>query len=318
VDGIITTGKSLTVILAVVLLQPVVPSVNVKVTIPDATAVTLPELSIVAKFVSLLAQVPPVFGVRSIVAPTQMLVEGTLTTGSALTVMLAVALLQLVAVDVNVKVTIPAAIAVTFPELSTVAKFVSLLAQVPPVFGVRSIVAPTQILVEGAVTTGRALTVILAVVLVQLVVPSVNVKVTLPVATAVTFPELSTVAIFVSLLAQVPPVLGVRSIVAPMQILVEGALTTGSAFTVILEVVLVQVVVPSVKVKVTVPAATAVTFPELSIVATFVSLLAHVPPVFGVKSIVAPTHILVEGALTTGRVYNVIVVLSIAVIPLPS
>jgi hypothetical protein len=293
------------VILAVVLLHPVTVEVNVNVTLPVATVVTNPVLSTVATLVSLLVQVPPEFGVRFIVAPMQIPVDGAFITGRSFTVMLAVVLLQPVAVDVNVKVTVPAATVVTNPALSTVATFVSLLVQVPPEFGVRFIVAPTQILEDGTLITGKSFTVILAVVLLHPVDVEVNVKVTVPAATVVTNPVLSTVATFVSLLVQVPPVFGVRFIVEPTQILEDGALITGKSFTAMVAVVLLHPVAVEANVKVTVPAATVVTNPVSSMVATLVSLLVQVPPVFGVRFIVEPTQILVDGALITGRSFTV-------------
>ena len=51
-----------TVSAAVVLLQPVVPSVNVNVTVPAATAVTVPLLATVATDGLLLTHVPPLVG----------------------------------------------------------------------------------------------------------------------------------------------------------------------------------------------------------------------------------------------------------------
>ena len=59
------------------------------------------------------------------------------------------------------------------------------------------------------------------------------------------------------------------------------ALTVGFGLTMTNEVVLLQFVVPSVKVKVTLPAATPVTTPVFVIVATAGLLLTQVPPVVG-------------------------------------
>ena len=58
-----------------------------------------------------------------------------------------------------------------------------------------------------------------------------KVKVTLPAATPVTSPALVTVALVASLLVQVPPVVGDKVIVLPMQT-DDPALTAGSALTV--------------------------------------------------------------------------------------
>src|SRR5678816_4171812 len=130
-------------------------------------------------------------------------------------------------------------------------------------------------------TTGSAFTVTAAVVLLQFVVASVNVKVTLPAATPLTVLPL-TVAFEGSLLTHVPPVAGVNVIVLPIHTEVAEVLTTGSAFTVTAAVVLLQFVVASVNVKVTLPAATPLTVLPLT-VAFEGSLLTHVPPVAGVN-----------------------------------
>ena len=58
-----------------------------------------------------------------------------------------------------------------------------------------------------------------------------KVKVTLPAATPVTSPALVTVALVRSLLVQVPPVVGDKVMVPPMQT-GDPALTAGSALTV--------------------------------------------------------------------------------------
>src|SRR6185369_17039940 len=93
------------------------------------------------------------------------------------------------------------------PVFVTVAIPLSLLVHVPPVVGDSVAVAPTQI-AAGAVTTGKSFTVTAVVVLPQLVVPSVKVNVTLPAATPVMTPSVVTVAIPLSLLVQVPPMIG--------------------------------------------------------------------------------------------------------------
>src|SRR6478735_3062464 len=54
-----TEGRGLIVTLVVVLLQPVVPSVNVNVTLPTASPVTSPALVTEAFVPSLLSHVPP-------------------------------------------------------------------------------------------------------------------------------------------------------------------------------------------------------------------------------------------------------------------
>jgi hypothetical protein len=89
---------------------------------------------------------------------------------------------------------------------------------------------------------------------------------------------------------------------------------TGKAFTVTDEVVLLQFVVPSVKVNVTVPADTPVITPALVTVAMVLSLLTHVPPDIGDKVAVFPTHI-DAGAVTTGGEFTVIMKLHDTVLP---
>ena len=68
------------------------------------------------------------------------------------------------------------------------------------------------------------------VVALQPVIVLVKVKVALPAATPVTTPALVTVAFVTSLLAQVPPAVGDKVVVAPTQILLLPVmLTTGNA-----------------------------------------------------------------------------------------
>ena len=62
-------GNGLTVIAGVVLLHPVAVSVNVKVGLPAATALTIPPLVTVARLLLLLVQIPPVVGDNVVVAP---------------------------------------------------------------------------------------------------------------------------------------------------------------------------------------------------------------------------------------------------------
>ena len=71
-----------------------------------------------------------------------------------------------------------------------------------------------------------------AVVVLQFVVPSVNVKVTVPAATPVIKPELVTVAIVLSLLTHVPPDVGDNDAELPTQ-REDGELTTGGEFILI-------------------------------------------------------------------------------------
>jgi hypothetical protein len=289
----------------VVLLQPVEVSVNVNVALPFDTPVTTPALVTVAMVLSLLTHVPPEEGLKVNVAPTQSVGEGVLTTGAAFTVTDEVVLLQPVAVSVKVNVTLPIDTPVTNPALVTVAMVLSLLTQVPPVVGLRIKVDPAQSVGEGVLTTGNALTVTDEVVLLQPVTVSVKVNVTLPIDTPVTKPALVTVAIVLSLLTQVPPVVGLKVKVDPIQSVGDGVLTTGKAFTVTGDVVLLQPVAVSVKVNVTLPAAAPVTNPALVTVAIVLSLLAQVPPVVGLKVKVDPAQSVGEGVLTIGNALTV-------------
>ena len=107
----------------------------------------------------LLAHVPPLVGDKVVVPPTQMEDTGKVTEGPEVIVRDVVVALQPVAVRVKVKVALPAPTPVTTPVLVTVATSVSLLTQVPPVFGVRLAVSPTQMEVWSIVTVGGAFTV---------------------------------------------------------------------------------------------------------------------------------------------------------------
>ena len=84
-----------------------------------------------------------------------------------------------------------------------------------------------------AFTTGKVFTVTAVVVLLQLVVDDVKVKVADPAATPVTTPAEVTVATDGLLLTHVPPVVGDKVVVDPMQIeLLPVMLTVGKALTV--------------------------------------------------------------------------------------
>ena len=83
--GAVTVGSALTVTDEVVLLHPVVPSVNVNVTLPADTPVITPALVTVAMAVLLLVHVPPLVGDSVAVLPTHT-DAGAVTVGFALTV----------------------------------------------------------------------------------------------------------------------------------------------------------------------------------------------------------------------------------------
>lgn len=219
--------------------------------------------------------------------------------------------IQPVLLLVKVKVTVPAAMPVTTPELVTEATAGLLLVQVPPIVGDKVAVAPIQRSFEPVMlTTGKAFTVTGAVgAETQPVLLLVKVNVAVPAVTPVTTPALVTVATAGLLLAQVPPVVGDKVVAFPIQILFEPVmLTIGAAFTVTGAVAAeTQPVTASVKVKVADPADTPVTTPALVTVAIAGLLLAQVPPVVGDKVVVSATQMLLEPViLTVGAAFTVI------------
>ena len=225
------TGIVLTVTEPVVAEHPVALFVNVNVVLPVDTPVTKPEFVTVAIPVLLLTHVPPDEGERVVVEPTQtLLLPVMLTFGKALTEKL-FEFEHPVKLLVKVSVTVPAAIPVTTPELSTDANDELLLDQVPPETGVTLVDAPTQTNVAPP-RDGSAFTVTEPVVAEHPDILLEKVNVAVPIATPVTTPELVTVAILVLLLTHVPPVVGDRVVVAPAQIVFGPVkLTTGTAYT---------------------------------------------------------------------------------------
>ena len=135
---ILTVGGGLTINEVVVLVQPVVVKVNVKVVLPCAIGVITPlEELIVATEVLFETHVPPV-GVDEAVlrTPTHDKEADKETVGSALTVKTLVGFeAQPVDTAVNVKAAVPAVIPVIKPELLTVATVEFDDVQVPPVEG---------------------------------------------------------------------------------------------------------------------------------------------------------------------------------------
>jgi hypothetical protein len=129
----------------------------------------------------------------------------------------------------------------------------------------------------------------------------VNVNVAVPAPTLETKPALVTVATAELLLAHVPPELGLNVVVAPAhRVDAPLILTVGFALTVTVEETSeAHPVLVCVNVNVAVPDPTPVTTPALDTVATAVLLLAHVPPVVGLKVVVLPTHIVLAPLITT-------------------
>src|ERR1041384_3775229 len=350
----LTVGCGCTVTAAL----PLLPSlVAVIVTEPTATPVTRPVALTVAIAVLLLAHVTTrpvkVLPAESLVTAesccvpvtTTVAVAGltvTVATGATVTVMAAVPFLpSLVAVIVAEPATLP----VTRPVELTVATAVLLLAQVTTrpvsVLPAESFVTtdsccvlPTLMLADAGLTvtvaTGTGVTVVAAVPLLPALVAVIVAE---PTATAVTRPLLFTVAIAVLLLDQVTTrpvsVLPAASFVTadscwvvPTLTLADAGLTvtdaTGTSVTVMAAVPL----LPSlVAVIVAEPAATAVTRPLASTVATAVLLLDHVMTrpvsVLPVESLVTadsccepPTTMVGDAGLTvtdaTGRTMTVI------------
>jgi hypothetical protein len=131
----------------------------------------------------------------------------------------------------------------------------------------------------------------------------VKVNVAVPADTPVTRPAPVTVATAVLLLSHAPPDVGDNIVVPSTHMeLSPVMLTTGRAFIVTSPVVALQCVIPSVKVKVTVPPVTPTTRPALVTLATAVLLLVHVPPEAG-DNVVRPPAQMAEFPvmLTIGR-----------------
>ena len=291
----------------VVFLQPVAVSVKVKVTVPAEIPVINPALLIVATPGALLTHDPPALGVAVIVLPTHIDADGVETTGGEEMVTVAVVALQAVTMDVNVNVTVPAAIPVINPVLFMVAIAGLLLAQMPPAPGLAFMVLPIHKVAEGVLTTGGAFMVTGAVVALQPFAVDVKVKVALPAETPVINPALVIVAMPGALLTQVPPAPGLAVIVLPTHNVAEGVLTKGGEITVTDAVVALQPVAVEVKVKVTLPTDIPVITPAPVIDAIPGALLTQVPPAPGLAVIVLPTHNVAEGVLTTGRGFTVTV-----------
>lgn len=160
--------------------------------------------------------------------------------------------------------------------------------QVPPVEGVKLILAPTQTCV-GPPKTGSALITTFDVVSEQPEDVSKNLNVTLPGLTGEITPAFVTVAVPVANEVQVPPEIGESKPVLPIQT-DAGEVKIGCGLTVTAEVVFEQVVVELVNVNCTDPGAIPVTKPAFVTLANKPSDVAQVPPVAGDKLIVPFTQ----------------------------
>ena len=190
-----------------------------------------------------------------------------------------------------------------------VATLLLLLIHVPPTSGNKLVILSIQIdagpstleVGLGDIVTVRGNEV-------QPVVVSVNVKVEVPADIPDIKPALVIVATEGVLLIHVPPVAGATVVVKPTQIVFgPEKLTVGLLLTVTGAVGSDAQPPVAVKIKVAVPALTAVTTPPLVTVATPVLLLAHVPPVVGDKVVEVPIQIkLAPVILTVGLFVTVI------------
>jgi hypothetical protein len=277
--------------------HPVWPSHAVKPRLVAPTRVAVPAVTLLATALALLC--------KAHVALTGCVALATVT-AEVVAAQLGAVLL------VNVKVVLPTPAPVTTPALVTVATPVLLLSQVPPETGDKVVVPPIQVEVEPVIlTTGGADIATADVVLAQLgAAVVVNVKVGLPAATALTTPAFVTVASELLLLAQVPPEIGDKVVLPPLEHIEDAPviLTAGGATMATAPVVAAQLgTVLLVNVKVGLPAATALTAPAFVTVASELLLLAQVPPLVGDK-VVAPL-VQIEDApviLTDGRAVTVI------------
>lgn len=149
----------------------------------------------------------------------------------------------------------------------------------------------------------------LARVALQPVTAAVKVKFTVPTAAGETKPSLETAAIDKLDEAQLPPDVGVRFKVLPIQTLLDEADTMGLALIVMAELASdTQPVVELVKVNAADPAAIPVMRPALLMLATPGAELVQVPPEVGVMVVVAPTQRLDDkGCVMVGLLLTTIV-----------
>lgn len=169
-------------------------------------------------------------GVKVVVEASQIVLDPVMLTVGFETMVTALVGLETheVEVCVNVNVTEPALTPVTTPAFVTVAMAGLLLTHVPPVVGESVVVDPSQIEFEPVIlTVGLGFTVTTFVLFeVHPVEVWVKLKVAVPPPTPVTTPALFTVATEGLLLTHVPPVVGLRVVVVPAQIVVAPEIET--------------------------------------------------------------------------------------------
>lgn len=195
--------------------------VNVKRTVPFEIPVIKPLFVMAAIVAFWLAHVPPVPGLTCVVKPWQISVGPvTETVGFGNMVNVVVGFeTQLVLDSVKTNCVLPGLIPVTTPALLMVTTDGLVAVQVPPLAGSRVVVPPTQICAELTETLGLAFTVIKAEGReTQPVDVLVKTKFVIPAETPVIIPPFVTVATDVLADVHVPPVLGVRELVLPIQI----------------------------------------------------------------------------------------------------
>jgi len=180
-----------------------------------------------------------VVGDNVVLLPTQMVGGLAVTVGLATTVRVPVGSEEHpVDVSVHINVVVPGVRPVTIPELLTVATDGVVLDHVPPVDGNTNVVVKTQISLSSRLTVGLGVTTTLTESERHPVDVSKKANFAVPAATPVTRPAFVTVAIALLLLAHVPPVVGVKVVVDPIQTAaVPVTATVGLGFTVTAEVV---------------------------------------------------------------------------------
>ena len=197
--------------------------------LPALIPVISPLFWIVATNGSRLVHIPPVVGVMFVVVPIQ-ISSGPVkeVPGFGLTVIGSEGLeTQPVLVSLKVKVAVPADIAVINPLLSIEATEGSELDQTPPDEGRIWEVSPMQIASGPLITiVGSSNTITGAVLLELHPAALVNVNLAKPWLTPVTTPALVTVATDGLSLVQVPPELGNKVVVLPIQIVFGPSMDT--------------------------------------------------------------------------------------------